>query len=109
MKHADIVNKMSLEQKAAFVSGFDYWHLEEAPELGLPKIMVTDGPHGLRKQNPNGDSVGLGNSYPGYLLPYRCYFQLLLGRGAAAQRGRGAGRGVLAGRSFCNSWPRYQH
>lgn len=62
MKHADIVNKMSLEQKAAFVSGFDYWHLEEAPELGLPKIMVTDGPHGLRKQNPNGDSVGLGNS-----------------------------------------------
>ncbi len=30
MKHADIVNKMSLEQKAAFVSGFDYWHLEEA-------------------------------------------------------------------------------
>ena len=59
MKHADIVNKMSLEQKAAFVSGFDYWHLEEAPELGLPKIMVTDGPHGLRKQNPNGDSVGL--------------------------------------------------
>ena len=34
MKHADIVNKMSLEQKAAFVSGFDYWHLEEAPELG---------------------------------------------------------------------------
>lgn len=51
MKHADIVNKMSLEQKAAFVSGFDYWHLEEAPELGLPKIMVTDGPHGLRKQN----------------------------------------------------------
>lgn len=40
---------MSLEQKAAFVSGYDYWHLEEAPELGLPKIMITDGPHGLRK------------------------------------------------------------
>ena len=69
MKHADIVNKMSLEQKAAFVSGFDYWHLEEAPELGLPKIMVTDGPHGLRKQNPNGDSVGLGNSYPATCFP----------------------------------------
>ena len=68
MKHADIVNKMSLEQKAAFVSGFDYWHLEEAPELGLPKIMVTDGPHGLRKQNPNGDSVGLPAFLP-LLLP----------------------------------------
>ena len=50
MKHKEIVEKMSLEQKAAFVSGYDYWHLEEAPELGLPKIMITDGPHGLRKQ-----------------------------------------------------------
>lgn len=47
MKHKEIVEKMSLEQKAAFVSGYDYWHLEEAPELGLPKIMITDGPHGL--------------------------------------------------------------
>ncbi len=69
MKHADIVKKMSLEQKANFLSGFDYWHLEESQELGLPKIMVTDGPHGLRKQNPNGDSVGLGNSYPATSYP----------------------------------------
>ena len=50
MKHKDIVEKMSLKQKADFVSGYDYWHLEEAEELGLPKIMITDGPHGLRKQ-----------------------------------------------------------
>ena len=51
MKHPEIIEKMSLEQKAKFVSGFDYWHLEEDKDLGLPKIMVTDGPHGLRKQN----------------------------------------------------------
>lgn len=69
MKHSDIVKKMSLEQKAKFVSGFDYWHLEESAELGLPKIMITDGPNGLRKQNPNGDSVGLGNSYPATCFP----------------------------------------
>ena len=50
MKHPEIIEKMSLEQKAKFVSGFDYWHLEEDKDLGLPKIMVTDGPHGLRKQ-----------------------------------------------------------
>ena len=69
MKHSEIIGKMSLEQKAAFVSGFDYWHLEEAPEFDLPKIMVTDGPNGLRKQNPNGDSVGLGNSFPATAFP----------------------------------------
>lgn len=72
MKHPEIVEKMSLEQKAKFVSGYDYWHLEEAKELGLPKIMVTDGPHGLRKQNTDkktSDGIGLGNSVPSTCMP----------------------------------------
>lgn len=72
MKHPEIIEKMSLEQKASFVSGFDYWHLEEAPELGLPKIMVTDGPHGLRKQNTDkktSNGIGLGNSVPATCFP----------------------------------------
>ena len=65
MKHKEIISKMSLEQKARFVSGYDYWHLEEAKELGLPKIMITDGPNGLRKQdakNRNKTKIGLGNT-----------------------------------------------
>lgn len=80
MKHPEIIEKMTLEQKAAFVSGYDYWHLEEAPELGLPKIMITDGPHGLRKQKgkdyvePEGATkssggIGLGNSVPTTCFP----------------------------------------
>lgn len=72
MKHPEIVEKMSLQQKASFVSGYDYWHLEEAPELGLPKIMITDGPHGLRKQNKDKKSssgIGLGNSVPATCFP----------------------------------------
>lgn len=72
MKHPEIVGKMSLEQKAAFVSGYDYWHLEESAELGLPKIMITDGPHGLRKQNKDKKSssgIGLGNSVPATCFP----------------------------------------
>ncbi len=83
MKHPEIVGKMTLEQKAAFASGYDYWHLEEAPELGLPKIMITDGPHGLRKQKgkdyvePEGaekskGSIGLGNSVPATCFPPAC-------------------------------------
>lgn len=65
MKHKEIISKMSLAQKAGFVSGCDYWHLEEAKELGLPKIMITDGPNGLRKQdakNRNKTKIGLGNT-----------------------------------------------
>lgn len=72
MKHPEIVKKMTLEQKAAFVSGFNYWQLEESKELGLPQIMLTDGPHGLRKKNPEkkaSDGVGLGNSVPTTCFP----------------------------------------
>ena len=69
MKHTDIVSKMTLEQKAKIVSGKDYWHLEGFEELGLPEIQVTDGPHGLRKQNPNDKTVGLGGSYPATCFP----------------------------------------
>ena len=55
MKHQDILNKLTLEEKAGLCSGKDFWHLKSVERLGLPEIMITDGPHGLRKQNPDGD------------------------------------------------------
>lgn len=79
MKHSEIVGKMSLEQKASFVSGSDYWHLEEDASLGLPRICITDGPHGLRKAKgkdyvpEEGEAktggIGLGNSVPATCFP----------------------------------------
>ena len=50
MKHGDIIAKLSLQQKAELCSGKDFWHLQGNDELGLPSIMVCDGPHGLRKK-----------------------------------------------------------
>lgn len=72
MKHPEIINKMTLEQKAAFVSGLDYWHTQGNKELGLPSINITDGPHGLRKKNENkkaSEGIGLGNSVPATCFP----------------------------------------
>lgn len=72
MKHPEIISKMTLEQKAEFVSGLDYWHTEGAPDLGLPSINVTDGPHGLRKAKTDkkaSDGIGLGNSVPATCFP----------------------------------------
>ncbi|MBQ2759405.1 MAG: glycoside hydrolase family 3 C-terminal domain-containing protein [Clostridia bacterium] len=63
---------MTLEQKAAFVSGLDYWHTQGSADLGLPSINITDGPHGLRKKNENkkaSDGIGLGNSVPATCFP----------------------------------------
>jgi len=71
MKHTDIISKMTLKQKAQFVSGRNYWYLHSASEFGLPGIMMTDGPNGLRKQNTEKrpDGIGLGNSVPSTCFP----------------------------------------
>ena len=66
---AAIVARMSLEEKAAFCSGKDFWHLESCERLDLPSIMVTDGPHGLRKQSGDSDHVGLNASVPATCFP----------------------------------------
>lgn len=72
MKHFDIMSQMTLKQKANFVSGHDYWHLESLPNFDLPEIMITDGPHGLRKKRSDkktSDGIGLGNSIPATCFP----------------------------------------
>ena len=45
----DLIRQMTLEEKAGFCSGSDFWHTKSCERLGIPAIMVSDGPHGLRK------------------------------------------------------------
>lgn len=45
-----LISEMTLEEKASLCSGLDSWHTKPIERLGIPSIMMIDGPHGLRKQ-----------------------------------------------------------
>lgn len=64
-----LIAEMTLEEKASLCSGKDFWHLKGIERLNIPSIMVTDGPHGLRKQAGEGDHVGLNDSVPAVCFP----------------------------------------
>lgn len=64
-----LISQMSLEEKASLCSGMNFWHLKGIERLGIPAIMVTDGPHGLRKQAGSSDHVGLNDSVPATCFP----------------------------------------
>lgn len=65
----ELISKMTLEEKASLCSGFDFWHTKGIERLGIPSIMMTDGPHGLRKQSGRGDIAELDESVPATCFP----------------------------------------
>ncbi len=69
LKNQDLLAKLSLEEKVGICSGKDFWNLKAVPQLDIPEIMLTDGPHGLRKKNPEGTQGGLSDSVPTTAFP----------------------------------------
>ncbi|WP_416151711.1 glycoside hydrolase family 3 C-terminal domain-containing protein [Salipaludibacillus sp. HK11] len=65
----NIIKEMTVEEKVGMCSGLDFWYLKGVERLGIPSIMVTDGPHGLRKQAEGADHLGLSNSVPATCFP----------------------------------------
>jgi beta-glucosidase len=68
----DSINRLSeltLEEKASLTLGSHFWHTAPVERLGIPSIMVSDGPHGLRAQLGRGDHVGIGGSAPATCFP----------------------------------------
>jgi beta-glucosidase len=64
-----LLEQMSLEEKASFCSGRDFWHIKELKRVGIPPIMLTDGPHGLRKQTGDPGRPDLNQSIPATCFP----------------------------------------
>lgn len=113
------VQQLTLPEKAALVTGQDYWYTAQIAAHKIPSIMMTDGPSGLRKQAQSADALGLNGSveaicFPGSALTASSFDQSLLyqlgqqlGQAARANQvsillgpGINIKRSPLAGRNF---------
>ncbi len=64
-----IVASLGRQQKIALLSGRDLWHLEPIESAGIPPIMLTDGPHGLRKQGGDETGIDFAETVPATCFP----------------------------------------
>lgn len=69
MQYEEIISKMTLAEKCGILSGKDVWHTREVPGAQIPSIMLSDGPSGLRKQEGEGDHLGLNASVKATCFP----------------------------------------
>jgi beta-glucosidase len=65
----ELISEMTIQEKASLCSGLNFWYLKGIKRLNIPAIMVTDGPHGLRKQIIEGDQLDLDQSAPATCFP----------------------------------------
>lgn len=90
-KIREIVSQMTLEEKASMCSGADFWHTEAVERLGIPASMVSDGPHGLRKQDLAGDHLGVNESIKAVCFPAGCGTAASFNRELLRQMGEALG------------------
>lgn len=68
-KVEEIAAGLTTEEKVALCSGKDFWHTKGMESHGIPEMMLTDGPNGLRKQSGEGDALGTGSSEEATCFP----------------------------------------
>ena len=68
-----VLEKLSVEEKAALCVGMNFWMTKNYPELDIPSLFLSDGPHGLRKQEVKAsDHLGINESHPSVCYPTAC-------------------------------------
>lgn len=91
MNYREIISQMTLEEKAGLCSGADFWRTKAIERLQIPAVMVSDGPHGLRKQADEGDHLGLEESVVATCYPAGAGIAASFNREVAATLGDALG------------------
>ena len=94
---ASIVAELDLATKVRLLSGRDFWTTEALPEHGVPSVMMTDGPHGLRKQDSSADNIGMFASVPATCFPTASALASTWSPALAEEVGAALGRECVAG------------
>ena len=68
-KHQDILDQLTLKEKASLISGKDFWQTVNIDRIGLRSAFLSDGPHGVRRQAAAADHLGLNASIPATCYP----------------------------------------
>ncbi|MGN0814811.1 MAG: glycoside hydrolase family 3 C-terminal domain-containing protein [Candidatus Coproplasma sp.] len=63
-----LIKDLTVEEKAALLSGTDFMYTNPVPRLGIASVRMSDGPHGLRVQKKGGDN-GVNGSEPATCFP----------------------------------------
>ena len=82
MKHQGIISKLTLEEKCYLLSDKDFWQTRSVKAKGVPNMPLSDGPHGIRKQEGAGDQLGLNGALPATCFPTAATHCQRLGPGA---------------------------
>ena len=64
-----IISQMTLEEKAALCQGRSSWFTRAVERLGVPEMMMSDGPHGLRKQDLEKENGGVNDAIKAVCYP----------------------------------------
>ena len=91
MSIPELLQQLTLEEKASLCSGGDFWHTKAIERLGIPAMMMSDGPHGLRKQDETGDHMGINDSIKAVCFPAGCATASSFDRGLVERMGKALG------------------
>ena len=91
-KIRELISQMTLKEKAGLCSGADFWRTKAVERIGIPSVAVSDGPHGLRKQDDEADHLGLNESIKAVCFPAGCALASSFDRKLAGKMGETIGQ-----------------